>query len=60
MSMAAEDKMVDYTSIRLTPELFTPAAETFLSCNASREIIWSLFDEFDVVGNGTLDRNELR
>jgi Ca2+-binding EF-hand superfamily protein len=60
MSMAAEDKMVDYTALRLTPELFTPAAETFLSYNASREIIGSLFDEFDVDGNGKLDRNELR
>ena len=52
MSMAAHNKLEDYTKLSLTPDLFVPAAEAFMAYNASKPTIDKLFDEFDESKSG--------
>jgi hypothetical protein len=59
MSMAAHDKNEDYTKLSLTPELFAPAAEAFLSYNTAKPTIDQLMTEYDSDKTGTLNRPEL-
>jgi Ca2+-binding EF-hand superfamily protein len=59
MSMAARDKTEDYTKLSLTPELFAPAAEAFLSYNTAKPTIDELMEEYDMDKSGTLNRSEL-
>jgi len=56
MSMAAQDKMQDYTTLNLTPDLFAPAAEAFLSYNTSYDQIVKLMEEYDVDKTGNLNK----
>ena len=42
----------DYRALNLSPEHFAPAAEVFLSYNASKDTIDKLFDEYDTDQSG--------